>query len=131
MRAASERHVALALYDALDGRDTTAVAIVLDEASVLHVSGGSGLAGDYQGGEAIVGLLGRMADLTEGTLRHSTAHPASEMHGAIVLRGRASGSRRGRFLDTDVEVTVTVRGGIVREAWVSCLDQAGCDDFWS
>ena len=58
-----------ALCRALDGRDVGPLAAWLDDASVLRVPGFSGLAGDYQGREAIVGLLRRMAAATDGTLR--------------------------------------------------------------
>ena len=49
--------MAQALYDALVGKDVLADEVVVDEASLLQVPGRSGLAGQYQGGEAILGLL--------------------------------------------------------------------------
>ena len=54
----------------LAGEDR-AVAAFLDEESLLHVPGKSGLAGPYQGPEAILGLRHRMASLTAHTLRYS------------------------------------------------------------
>ena len=131
MKPAAGDTIARRLYAALDGRDATAVAAVLDDASVLHLAGASGLAGDYQGGEAIIGLLRRMAELTGGSLRYGAARPVADARGRAVLMGRTSAIRRDRRLDTDVTIAVTVGGGVVREAWVFCLDQAACDGFWA
>ena len=69
MTRRSEADAVGALCRALDGRDVGPLAARLDDASVLRVPGSSGLGGDYQGREAIVGLLRRMAAATDGTLR--------------------------------------------------------------
>ena len=56
-------------YDALLAGNVSAAAVVLDDASVLHVPGKLGVAGDYQGEDAIFGVLGRMAEYTHDTLK--------------------------------------------------------------
>jgi ketosteroid isomerase-like protein len=123
--------IARRLYAALDGRDRAALAGLVDDASVLHVAGTSGLAGDYQGEEAMAGLLYRMAELARCSLRYGAARLAADAPGGSVLVGRASATRRGRRLDSDVEVTARIDGGVVREAWLSFVDQAACDRFWA
>ena len=45
---------AQALWDALVHDRVAAAEAVLDDASLLHIPGRSGLAGQYQGGEAIL-----------------------------------------------------------------------------
>jgi len=119
------------LYAALDGRDTTALTALFDEASVLHLAGASGLAGDYQGAEAIAGLLRLMADLTGGSLHYGAAQSANDRHGRVVFQGRAIAERRGRRLITAVRIVATVEGGVVSEATVSYEDQPLADAFWS
>ena len=131
MEQTSDAHIAQALYEALDGRHAPAVAAFLDDASLLHVSGRSGLAGDYQGREAILGLLGRLRELTGGTLRYDSPSSAAEAGGTIVLLGRAAAVRRGKRLDTAVRISVAIRGRTLREIWIAHLDRSGFDDFWS
>ena len=118
-------------YQALDGRHTPALAAQLDGASLLHVSGRSGLAGDFQGREAIVGLLETMAEETGGTPHCAPVSSVAAKGEATVLLGRLSGTRRGRHLDAVVQLTVTDDDGILREARVDWPDQSRYDGFWS
>jgi hypothetical protein len=118
-------------YEALDGRHEATASAFLDDVSLLHVSGGSGLAGDYQGEEAILGLLGRMAGLTDGTLRCGASRRETRADGTIVVRGSLVAVRHGRKLDTAVEVKVNINEGTVREVRVTDLHEPAFDDFWS
>jgi len=124
-------HVARAMYEAIDGKHVAAVAAYLDDASLLHVSGDSGLAGDYQGRDAILGLLGRMAELTGGTLRCGVSSSMVRSGGTVILQGPVLAAREGRTLETVVKVAVTVAGGHLREIWLNHLGQSAFDDFWS
>ena len=119
------------LYGALDGRESAAAATVLDDASVLHIGGSSGLAGDYQGNGAIDGLLRRMGTLAGGTLRYGAARLSSGSCRQAVLVGRASAVRRGRRLDVHVTFTVSIRNGLVRHASLACDEQRAWDTFWA
>lgn len=103
----------------------------LDEASVLHVPGESGLAGDYHGGDAILALIGRMAELTDGTLRYEPSRHLDDRCQRVILRGRATAMRKGKRLDTEVELLITMRRGRMREIWISHSDQDQVDDFWA
>jgi ketosteroid isomerase-like protein len=119
------------LYDAIAGKTDTAAEAVLDEASLLHVSGRSGLAGHYQGGDAILGLLRRMAELTDGTLRFRPSRVLTANESAIVVCGRATASRHGRRLDSEEVHVVSLRDGKVREIWIFHEDQGRIDEFWA
>lgn len=123
--------IARAVFRALDGRHAKAAAALFDDASVLRVPGRSGLAGDYQGRDAIVGLLGEMADLTRGTLRFTAGRVTRSAHGSAAVGGRAEAVRRSRRLDAGIEVVVTIDGGLAREISITHDDQAHVDEFWS
>jgi len=131
MEQASDERIARALYQALDGRHTHALAPFLGDASLLHVSGGSGLAGDYQGQEAILGLLHRMEELTGGTLRYGESGLTVDAGGAVVLQGRVAAGRRGRRLKATARIAVTLEDGVLREIRLAYLDQSAFDGFWS
>jgi ketosteroid isomerase-like protein len=123
--------MAQAFHDALLGKDAPAAEAVLDDASLLHIAGTSGLAGEYHGEEAILGLLERMAQLTDATLQFSVSRVLTADDQAIVLCGHSSGTRRGKRLDADAVHVLSLRGGRVREIWVFHQNQDQVDDFWS
>lgn len=131
MEPASADVVARRLYAALGARDRSVLTRVVDDASVLHVAGASGIAGDYQGREPITGLLCRMTEVAGGSLRYGAGRLLTTTDEHIVLAGRASATRRGRRLNTDVTLAVYVVDGLVREGWLSFADQATGDRFWS
>lgn len=123
--------VALALYQALGGRRAPALAALLDWTSLLHVSGRSGMAGDFQGRDVILGLLATMAAETEGTLRCAAVGSVSRRDEATLLVGRVIGHRGGRHLEVEVRLTVTLGEGMLREAWLVWVGQSEVDEFWS
>ena len=118
-------------YDALLAGDVSAAALVLDDASILHVPGRSGLAGDYQGPEAILGLFGRMAEYTHDTLQLDSPRLVAEDARVLVLKGRISATATRTQLDTEVIHALSLRGDKIQEAWLFSLDQDAFDDFWT
>ncbi len=103
----------------------------LDDAALLHVSGRSGVAGTYQGPEAILQLLEHMTNLTDGTLRFVPTHTFAADDEMLVVCGQANAQRQRRQLDTGTAYVVLLRDGRVREMWLAQQDQAHVDDFWS
>lgn len=122
---------AQAWHDALASADVLTVEAVLDDASLLYLPGGSGLAGQYQGREAILGLLAGMAKLTDHTLQLSPLRLITADDHVIVLCGRATASRQGKQLDTDVVYILSLRHGKVREMWLFHQNQNHFDEFWA
>jgi hypothetical protein len=122
---------AQAFCDALVGKHIAAAEAVLDDASLLHMPGRSGLAGQYQGGEAILGLLRRMAELTDGTIQFSPSAVLTANDRAIVVHGRTNATRHGKRLDTDEVHVLSLRDGNVREIWIYHQNQDHVDEFWT
>lgn len=120
-----------ALCDVLAGEGEAAAEAVLDDASLLHMPGRSGLAGQYQGGDAILGLLRRMAELTDGSIRFSPSAVLTANDKAIVMHGRTNATRRGKRLDTDEVHVLSLRAGKVQEMWIYHQNQDQVDDFWT
>lgn len=119
------------LYRVVAGATGHSALPSLDDASLLHVPGRSGVAGTYQGREAILRLLERMTDLTDGTLRFVPTRTLTTDDQMIVVCGHASGHRQTKQLDTDTAYVVLLREDRVREMWLAHQDQADFDDFWS
>jgi ketosteroid isomerase-like protein len=102
----------------------------LDESSVLHIAGSSGLSGDFQSAEAISGLLSRMALLTDHTLRFDTREILVAEDETIVWHGRVRATRLGRQLDSDVVCVLSLDGKRTREMWLFYVNHASVDRFW-
>ena len=120
-----------ARYDALLDGDRAAATIILDDGSVLHVPGRSGLAGDYQGQEAILGLFRWMAEFTHGTLRVGSSRLVAEDSRVLVLRGHISATAMRARLDTDVIHALSLRDDKIHEAWIVSRNQDAFDEFWT
>ncbi len=118
-------------YEALLAGDISAASVVLDDATVLHVPGRSGLAGDYQGQEAILGVLGRMAEYTHDTLRLGSPRLVTEDDHVLVLQGHMSATATKTQLDTDVIHALSLRGDKIQEVWLFSLNQDDFDEFWA
>lgn len=120
-----------AVVDALGGSGSSVVAEYLDDDTLLHLPGGSGFAGDYQGRDAICSLLDRMTTASQGTLRFETVCTTAQAGGGVRLRGRLHGRRLGRSLLMTASVEATMAREAIREAWLACSDQSAWDRFWS
>ncbi len=118
-----------ALCRALDGRGTDPLAAQLDQRSVLHVPGLSGLSGDYQGREAIVGVLSRMATATGGTLSFDV-HGTTPCRAGMRLDGWLSGTRDTSLARAMVSVDVMLDGRVYRRVTIECADRAAWDRLW-
>lgn len=106
------------------------IAASLDDAVVLHVPGGSGLSGEYQGAEAVLGLCIRMDRLTAGTMRFAPSGMLNEGDDAVVVEGRVSGTHQNVQLDARAVHVFSIRGGRIAEIWLFNEDQQRVDAFW-
>lgn len=122
--------VVAAMAAALDGEGAHVVADFVDERTLLHMPGASGLAGDYQGTDAICGLIDHMASACGGTLRFETVCTTASGGSGVRLCGRVRGVRGGRSLATAATLEACISGAVIREAWLSCADQPAWDSFW-
>lgn len=120
-----------AIVAALAGSGSAALAQHLDDRSLLHIPGASGLAGRYEGREAICALLDRMATATSGTLCFETTCMTVADGGRVRIFGEVSGGRAERSLAATAMLETTFHDSRVREAWLTCADQPAWDDFWS
>jgi ketosteroid isomerase-like protein len=95
-----------------------------------HVPGRSPVAGDYEGLEQVLGYIGKLGELSGGTLRfdvHSLL--ADDTHGVALINDRAE--RGGRTLDVDNVHVWHLSDGKLREIWIYPGDVYAWDEFWS
>ena len=118
------------LCRALDGRDVGPLTARLDDASVLHMPGSSGLGGNYQGHEAIVGLLQRMAAATDRTLRFGVGYITASGPDTLRIQGKLHGKRNGRPLSATVSVDATLADHVFRSITILSADRSAWDAMW-
>lgn len=100
--------------------------------AVWHVAGASQVAGTYRGMRAIMGYLGRVGELTGGSLRMAELLDAlaDDEHGVVVFLATAT---RG---DTELDVTLASAlrfdaEGLLKESWFLAGDQRAYDYFFN
>jgi uncharacterized protein len=96
-----------------------------------HIPGRSPVAGDYEGVAEVLGIFGRLFELSGGTLRielHDVV--ANDQHAVALFSTRAE--REGRQLDGDeVLICHPSPDGRLAEIWTQPVDQYAADEFWS
>ena len=117
-------------HGALLENDLLSAPTLLDDATLLHMPGTTGLAGDYQGRGPILSLYAHMADLTDDTLRFVPSRVLADTDRVIVVIGTEIASRRDRRLETEAIRIYALRDAVVREIWVCHDDQGRVDAFW-
>jgi uncharacterized protein len=118
------------LYDALAAGRLEDVLGLLSEDVNAHVPGKSLVAGEYRGKAEVAGYVGKLVELSGGTLRfepHDVV--AGEAHGVGLVRDLAERGDKKLALNN---VHVWHFGdGNLSEIWVFPGDQYAWDDFWS
>jgi uncharacterized protein len=116
-------------YTALANGDFAALNNLLAEDVVWHFGGRNQLCGDYRGRDAVYGFLGRLMELTYGTVRMDVhAVVADDEHAVALIVGAAS---RGARTNTDEKVAhiYHLRDGKVTEFWYAPTDQYVVDEL--
>jgi uncharacterized protein len=117
-------------YEAFAAGDLDTVRGLFAEDIVWHVPGRSSLAGDHEGRDAVLGLFGRLFELSGGTFSvevHDAV--ANDEHGAAIFT--CSAEREGRSL-RDRQVSVyRISDGTFTEAWSHPGDLYAFDTFFA
>jgi uncharacterized protein len=115
-------------YRAFNAGDVETLVDLFDEAIVWHFPGGSTLAGEHVGRDAVLRVLGAYGEASGGTLQ-------ADLLDVMVSDERVTGwardtaTARGQALDLHSAVVFTMRDGRVIEAWQHFDDQAALDAF--
>ncbi len=94
---------------------------------MLSFPGLSGLGGDHNGREAIIGLLERMAAATGGTLHFEVRRSLSSHLGALRIEGSLSGTRDGRLISVAMSVDAALVDKVFQSIGIDCDDRPDRD----
>jgi ketosteroid isomerase-like protein len=98
---------------------------------VWHQSGRNQTSGDFRGVDDVIGLFGKLVQLTEGTFRVEVHDMlASEEH--VVVLAQVHAQRAGKTLQNGQYSHVChFRDGKLSEAWIVNVDPYEGDDFFA
>ncbi len=117
------------LYDALAAGDLETVLGLLSDNVRAHVPGASQVAGEYEGKGAVAGYVGKLAELSGGTLRFEPhAVLAEGDHGVGLVKDLAE--REGATLAMNNVHVWHFGDGALTEIWVYPGDLHAWDQFW-
>jgi len=115
-------------HAAFSSGDTEALATLLAPDLLYHVLGRHPLSSDYRGVDQSLQFLGRLAEMTGGTLRvdiHDVL--ANDEHAVALVHTHAE--RAGRTYDANEALVAHIRSGQVTEFWALSTDQHAFDDL--
>lgn len=117
-------------YAAYGAGDTETMNELFHDDVVWHVAGRSAIAGEYKGKEQVLGLFGKIAELSDGTAKIEV-HDflANDEHGIALVK--ESATRNGRSHEGNASHVFHIRDGKVTEFWDAQVDQYATDEFWA
>ncbi len=97
---------------------------------VWHVAGTGPLAGDYEGVAQVMGLLGKISELSGGTVQPALHDVlVSSDHTVALTTIRAE--RAGEQLQLNLVHVIHAENGKATEVWTQSSDPAAAAEFWS
>lgn len=97
---------------------------------IWHSPGRNQLSGDYKGIDEVLGLFGRLFEITGGTFRldvHDVL--ANDEHGIVL--STATAERGGKRLSNQAVQVLHIKDGKATESWLHPNDQYAADEFFS
>jgi ketosteroid isomerase-like protein len=91
--------------------------------------GGNQLSGDYTGVDAVLGLYGKLFELSGGTFVATLKSVKTEGDKVVAIHS-ARGERDGKTLDTDETIEFTFSGDKISRLDLTSADQDAEDAFW-
>jgi ketosteroid isomerase-like protein len=109
--------------------DEEALARVLTADVVWHVPGGSALAGDHRGRDAVLRYFARRREMANATMQ-ITVHGESQIGDLVVTRADGAAVVDGEPAAWRTVGIYRLAGGRVAECWMVPLDQEAFDRVW-
>lgn len=118
-------------YDAFNRRDLATVAALLGDNVSWHTPGGSPLAGDVVGREAVFARLGCYVAETGGTFRAELKRLLTDEDGRVIGIHHNVAERDGKRLDVYCCTVFELENGRIVDGREHFHDLQAWDEFWS
>ena len=118
-------------YEAFRAGDLETLTQLFGENVSWHTPGGSPLAGDLRGREAVVARLGRYLTETGGTFRADLKRVLTDEEGRVIGIHHNVAERDGKRLDVYCCVVFELEAGRIVGCREHFYDLRAWDEFWS
>ena len=116
-------------YDAFGAGDMEKLGGLFADDAVHSVPGNNQLTGDYKGRDAILGLYGKLFDLTGGNMAVDLQSVKVDGDKVAAVHN-AKAERDGKSFDGETTLNFTIKDGKIARIDEVPSDQAAEDDFW-
>jgi uncharacterized protein len=118
-------------YDAFSRGDMDALRNELFSPDIVwHQGGRNQTSGDYRGADAVIGLFGKLFQLTDGTFRVELHDVLASDEHAVAL-ARTTGQRGGKTIQHgEYSHVCHFRDDKLTEAWIVNVDPYEIDEFF-
>jgi ketosteroid isomerase-like protein len=117
-------------YKAFTDGDMETLGSLYTDDVVQSMPGNNQLAGEHTGRENVIGLYGKMFELSGGTFSADLKSLKTEGDKVVSVH-RSKGEREGKTLDADESIEFSFAGDKISRLAVSYSDEAAADAFWS
>jgi ketosteroid isomerase-like protein len=117
-------------YRAFGEGDMETLGSLYTDDVVQTMPGKNLLAGEHQGRDNVLGLYGKIFELSGGTFKVELKSVKTEGDKVVSVH-HSQGERGGKTLSDDESIAFTFSGDKISRLDVTAGDQAAVDDFWT
>jgi uncharacterized protein len=118
-------------YEACTSGDLDGLRGLLAGDCTYHFPGSHPLSGDYKGQDAVLDVVRRIFEETNGTLNVQLRHVLVDGRGHAVSLHRSTAERHGKHMELDGGIVFRIVGDKVTDLDECFDDLDALDDFWS
>ena len=118
-------------YEAFNSADIATLSELIADDAVQTMVGNNLVSGEFKGRDNILGMYGKLAELTNGTYKVEIEQTFTDGNGTVVVVHRQTATRDGKSLDNRQALIFRIGGGKVVSLTDASDDIAIDDDFYS
>ena len=118
-------------YEAFNSADVSTLTEIIADDAVQTMVGDNLVSGEFKGRDNILGMYGKLAELTDGTYKVEIEQTFTDGNGTVVVVHRQTATREGKSLDNRQALIFRVVGGKVVSLTDASDDIAIDDAFYS
>ena len=114
-------------YEAFNSADVSTLTEIIADDAVQTMVGDNLVSGEFKGRDNILGMYGKLAELTNGTYRCDIEQTFTDGNGTVVVVHRQTATREGKSLDNRQALIFRIVGGKV-VSLIDASDDIAIDD---
>jgi ketosteroid isomerase-like protein len=118
-------------YEAFNAADVDTLTELIADDAVQTMVGDNLVSGEFKGRDSILGMYGKIAELTNGTYSVAVEQTFTDGNGTVVVVHRQTAERNDKRLENRQALVFRIVGGKVVSLTDTSDDVAIDDDFYS